>query len=83
MTSRCRLRKTGRTARRSPSLEHTNKSDGIRFERRFWRGGPCSPIPTISDPVLDAVERYEGSVCQIARRFVVSLSFLVRLLRTT
>ena len=33
--------------------------------------------------VLDAVERYEGSVCQIARCFVVSLSFLVRLLRTT
>jgi transposase len=32
--------------------------------------------------VLDAVERGEGSVRQIARRFVVSLSFIVRLLQT-
>jgi transposase len=32
--------------------------------------------------VLDAVERKEGSFRQIARRFVVSLSFLVRLLQT-
>ena len=30
--------------------------------------------------VLDAVERGEGSIRQIARRFVVSLSFVVRLL---
>ena len=32
--------------------------------------------------VLDAVERKEGSIRQIARRFVVSLSFVVRLLQT-
>jgi transposase len=32
--------------------------------------------------VLDAVERHEGSVRQIARRFVVSLAFVVRLLQT-
>jgi transposase len=32
--------------------------------------------------VLDAAERHEGSLRQIARRFVVSLSFVVRLLRT-
>jgi transposase len=32
--------------------------------------------------VLDAVERGEGSLRQIARRFVVSLSFVVRLLQT-
>jgi transposase len=32
--------------------------------------------------VLDAIERHEGSVRQIARRFVVSLSFVVRLLQT-
>src|SRR5205807_7016829 len=31
--------------------------------------------------VLDAVERHEGSWRQIARRFVVSLSFVVRLLQ--
>ena len=31
--------------------------------------------------VLDAVERKEGSIRQIARRFVVSLSFVVRLLQ--
>jgi transposase len=31
--------------------------------------------------VLDAVERREGSIRQIARRFVVSLSFVVRLLQ--
>jgi transposase len=31
--------------------------------------------------VLDAVERGEGSIRQIARRFVVSLSFVVRLLQ--
>jgi transposase len=31
--------------------------------------------------VLDAVERKEGSIRQIARRFVVSLSFIVRLLQ--
>jgi len=31
--------------------------------------------------VLDAVERHEGSLRQIARRFVVSLSFVVRLLQ--
>jgi transposase len=31
--------------------------------------------------VLDAVERKEGSLRQIARRFVVSLSFIVRLLQ--
>src|SRR5881227_3924580 len=31
--------------------------------------------------VLDAVERNEGSLRQIARRFVVSLSFVVRLLQ--
>jgi transposase len=32
--------------------------------------------------VLDAIERHEGSLRQIARRFVVSLSFVVRLLQT-
>jgi transposase len=32
--------------------------------------------------VVDAVERKEGSIRQIARRFVVSLSFVVRLLQT-
>jgi transposase len=32
--------------------------------------------------VLDAVERHEGSLRQIARRFVVSLSFVVRSLQT-
>jgi transposase len=32
--------------------------------------------------VLDSVERGEGSLRQIARRFVVSLSFVVRLLQT-
>jgi transposase len=32
--------------------------------------------------VLDAVQRKEGSIRQIARRFVVSLSFVVRLLQT-
>jgi transposase len=32
--------------------------------------------------VLDAVERNEGSIRQIAHRFVVSLSFVVRLLQT-
>jgi transposase len=32
--------------------------------------------------VVDAVERKEGSIRQIARRFVVSLSFIVRLLQT-
>src|SRR3954451_7593412 len=31
--------------------------------------------------VLDAVERKEGSLRQIARRFVVSLTFIVRLLQ--
>src|SRR4051794_6832282 len=31
--------------------------------------------------VLDAVQRKEGSIRQIARRFVVSLSFVVRLLQ--
>ena len=31
--------------------------------------------------VLDAVERGEGSIRQIARRFVVDLSFVVRLLQ--
>ena len=31
--------------------------------------------------VLDAVQRKEGSVRQIARRFVVSVSFIVRLLQ--
>jgi transposase len=32
--------------------------------------------------ILDAVRRKEGSIRQIARRFVVSLSFVVRLLQT-
>src|SRR3954454_8723551 len=32
--------------------------------------------------VIDAVERHEGSIRQIAARFVVSLSFVVRLLQT-
>ena len=32
--------------------------------------------------VIDAVERNEGSIRQIAARFVVSLSFVVRLLQT-
>ena len=31
--------------------------------------------------VIDAVERKEGSIRQIARRFVVNLSFVVRLLQ--
>ena len=31
--------------------------------------------------VIDCVERNEGSLRQIARRFVVSLSFVVRLLQ--
>src|SRR4051794_39014777 len=31
--------------------------------------------------VLDSVERHEGSLRQIARRFLVSLSFVVRLLQ--
>ena len=31
--------------------------------------------------VIDAVQRKEGSIRQIARRFVVSLSFVVRLLQ--
>ena len=32
--------------------------------------------------VLDTVQRGEGSLRQIARRFLVSLSFVTRLLRT-
>ncbi len=43
-------------------------------------------MPTYSQDlrqrVVDAVERKEGSIRQIARRFVVSLSFVVRLLQT-
>src|SRR3954463_1638332 len=38
--------------------------------------------PDLRQRVLDAVERQEGSIRQIARRFVVSLSFVVRLLQT-
>jgi len=38
--------------------------------------------PDLRQRVLDAVERHEGSIRQIARRFVVSLSFVVRLLQT-
>src|SRR5664279_3708564 len=42
-------------------------------------------MPTYSEDlrrrVVDAVERREGSMRQIARRFVVSLSFVVRLMR--
>jgi transposase len=38
--------------------------------------------PDLRQRVLDAVQRKEGSIRQIARRFVVSLSFVVRLLQT-
>ena len=37
--------------------------------------------PDLRQRVLDAVQRKEGSLRQIARRFVVSLSFVVRLLQ--
>jgi transposase len=37
--------------------------------------------PDLRQRVLDAVQRKEGSVRQIARRFVVSVSFIVRLLQ--
>jgi transposase len=37
--------------------------------------------PDLRQRVVDAVERKEGSIRQIARRFVVSLSFVVRLLQ--
>src|SRR3954452_9376784 len=37
--------------------------------------------PDLRQRVLDAVQRKEGSIRQIARRFVVSLSFVVRLLQ--
>src|SRR5262245_20776275 len=37
--------------------------------------------PDLRQRVLDAIARQEGSVRQIARRFVVSVSFVVRLLQ--
>src|SRR5215471_16093311 len=47
--------------------------------------GRRCPMPAYSQDlrqrVIDAVERKEGSIRQIARRFVVSLSFVVRLLQ--
>lgn len=42
---------------------------------------PASYSDDLRRRVVDAVERHEGSLRQIARRFVVSVSFVVRLMR--
>lgn len=42
---------------------------------------PASYSEDLRRRVVDAVERHEGSLRQIARRFVVSVSFVVRLMR--